>query len=67
MVQVLRCCGCGSDPAAAAPIQPLAWEFPHTAGELYKSKKKKGLLIFVVVDYKLVQKIYSDCKQKKLQ
>ena len=23
------CCGCGVRPAAAAPIQPLAWELPH--------------------------------------
>ena len=28
-------------PAAAAPIQPLAWEPPHAAGAALKSKKKK--------------------------
>ena len=28
-------------PAAEAPIQPLAWELPHTAGVALKAKKKK--------------------------
>ena len=28
-------------PAAVAPIQPLAWEFPHAARVALKSKKKK--------------------------
>ena len=28
-------------PAAAAPIQPLAWKFPHIAGAALKSKKIK--------------------------
>ena len=28
-------------PAAAAPIQPLAWELPYAAGATLKSKKKK--------------------------
>ena len=39
---------CGYDPvwlwlwpAAAAPIQPLAWEPPHAFGVALKSKKKK--------------------------
>ena len=41
---------CGSDPAllwlwcrlaAVAPIQPLAWESPYTAGAALKSKRKK--------------------------
>ena len=41
---------CGSDPEllwlvcrppAAAPIRPLAWELPHVAGEVLKSKKIK--------------------------
>ena len=27
-------------PAAAAPIQPLAWEFPHAASTALKSKNK---------------------------
>jgi len=27
--------------AAATPIQPLAWEFPYTAGVALKRKKKK--------------------------
>ena len=26
-------------PAAAAPIQPLAWELPYTTGAALKSKK----------------------------
>ena len=40
---------CGSDPvllwcrpAATAPIQPLAWEFPYAAGAALKSKKNKN-------------------------
>ena len=32
---------CG--PAAAAPIQPPAWELPHAAGVALKEKKKKGV------------------------
>ena len=28
-------------PAAAAPIQPLAWELPHAEGAALKSKSKK--------------------------
>jgi len=41
---------CHSDPAllwlwcrlaAAAPTQPLAWEFPYATGAALKSKKKK--------------------------
>ena len=28
-------------PAATAPIQPLAWEFPYAAGAALKKKKKK--------------------------
>ena len=41
---------CGSDPSllwlwcrpvAAAPIQPLAWELPYTAGAALKKKKKR--------------------------
>ena len=27
--------------AAAAPVQPLAWELPHAAGVAIKKKKKK--------------------------
>ena len=55
----MTCCvghRCNSDPellwlwcrpAAAAPIQPLAWELPHVAGmalkrQTEKKKKKKG-------------------------
>ena len=29
-----------SKPAAAAPIRPLAWEFPYAAGAALKSKNK---------------------------
>ena len=41
---------CGSDlvflwlwhrPAAAVPIQPLAWELPYDVGTALKTKKKK--------------------------
>ena len=28
-------------PAAAAPVQPLAWEIPYAAGVTIKGKKKK--------------------------
>ena len=28
-------------PAAAAPVQPLAWELPYAAGATWKEKKKK--------------------------
>ena len=43
-------CRRGSDPtllwlwcrlAAAAPIRPLAWEFPHATGTALKQKKNK--------------------------
>ena len=42
--------GCSSDPAllwlwcrpaAAAPIEPLAWEFPYAVGAALKRPKKK--------------------------
>ena len=29
-------------PAAAAPIQPLAWELPYAVGAALKKKKKNG-------------------------
>ena len=32
-------------PAAAAPIQPLAWELPYAMGKALKSKKKKKQFI----------------------
>ena len=32
------CCDCG---AAAAPIQPLAWELPYAKGAALKKRKKK--------------------------
>ena len=44
-------CRCGSDPtllrlwrglAAAAPFQPLAWEFPYVVGVALKKKKKRS-------------------------
>ena len=44
---------CGSDPsllclwrspAAAGPIQPLAWESPYAVGTALKRKKKKKTL-----------------------
>ena len=34
------CCGCGR-LAAAAPIQPLAWEFQCAVGVAFKKKKKQ--------------------------
>ena len=44
-------CRCGSDPtllwlwcrpAAAAPIQPLAWKLPYPLGVALKKKKEEG-------------------------
>ena len=35
------CCRCGSDPAAAIPIRPLAWELPCAMGAALKRKGKK--------------------------
>ena len=47
-------CRCGLDPtllwlwlAAAAQIQPLAWELPHAAGLALKSKTKQNNLFNV--------------------
>ena len=37
----LRCCGWQCRLAAAAPIQPLAWELPYAAGAALKKKNKK--------------------------
>ena len=34
-------------PAAAAPIQPLAWELPNAAGAALKSEKKKRMYIYI--------------------
>ena len=49
-LRIRHCCNrCGSDlvwlwlghrPAAAAPIQPLAWELPYATGAPIKKKKK---------------------------
>ena len=44
MAWIPHCCGCGVDPVARAPIQPLAWESPYATGaaqEMAKTKKKK--------------------------
>ena len=40
MAWILHCYGY-CEPAATAPIGPLAWEFPYAAGAAQKSKKKK--------------------------
>ena len=32
MAQIWHCCGCGIGSAAAAPIQPLAWELARAEG-----------------------------------
>ena len=40
--QIPGCCGCGGGPAAAAQIQPLAWELPHATGTAVKSKKNNN-------------------------
>ena len=45
--QIWHCCSCGIGqhlqhrPAAAAPIQPLAWELPYATGMAIKRKKEK--------------------------
>ena len=36
-------------PAAAAPIQPLAWELPYATGVALKKKKKKESIFFPYV------------------
>ena len=52
------CCGVGhrhnSDlallwyrPAAAAPIQPLAWELPHAMDAALKTNKQKKTLLII--------------------
>ena len=50
-------CRRGSDPmllwlwcrlAAAAPIQPLAWELPYAAGAAVKKKKKKEYIFKII-------------------
>ena len=45
--------------AAAALIQPLAWELPHAVGVAIKRKKKILNRIFVETD-KLIFKIYIE-------
>ena len=49
---IWRCCGCGIGPAAAAPIQSLAWEQPYAAGAVLKMEKKprRSALIFNSID-----------------
>ena len=37
------CCGCGVDPAAVVPTEPLAWELPYAMGVVLQSKKKKSV------------------------
>ena len=40
------CCGCDGSLAAAALIQPRAWECPYTVGVALNSKKKKESIIY---------------------
>ena len=50
VAQFQHCGGCGVSrwlwckPVAAAPIHPLAWERPYTAGVAIKKKKKKAIM-----------------------
>ena len=44
VAQIPSCCGCGNRPAAAAPIQLLAWELPYAMWQRWKEKKKSFLL-----------------------
>ena len=48
MAWILHCCAClWVKPAAVAPIQPLAWEFPYAVGVALGEKRKEkrtGLL-----------------------
>ena len=41
MAWIRHCCGCGVGLAAAALIQPLAWEPPYATGVTIKSKRNK--------------------------
>ena len=43
MARIWRCCGRGVRAAAAAAIQPLAWE-PHAEGVALKRQKKRKFL-----------------------
>ena len=40
-LRIRRCCELWCRPAAAALIQPLAWELPYATGMALKRKKKK--------------------------
>ena len=46
-------CPSASIPAAAAPIQPLAWELPCAAGAALKSKKQNKQKKTAEVDQKV--------------
>ena len=41
MAQILRCCGSGIGLAGTAPIRPLAWEPPYTAGAVLEKAKRQ--------------------------
>ena len=40
--QIWHCCGCGCRPAAAAPIQPLAWKLPYAPGVAIKRQENSN-------------------------
>ena len=40
VARILSCCGCGVGLAAAAPIQPLAWEPPYAVDAALTNKKQ---------------------------
>ena len=49
-------------PAAAAPIQPVAWDLPYAAGAALKEKKKDAticLSIYQLMDFFLVWTIIN--------
>ena len=56
MAQILCCCGCGRQ-AAAASTGPLVWELPYATGTALKRKKKKN--IYKSTDSQLNKYIYK--------
>ena len=50
-------------PAAAAPIRPLAWDLPYTAGAALKREKKKKRMgsNFVLIKCLLMVRVWCVC------
>ena len=57
MARIWRCCGRGVRAAAAAAIQPLAWEPPYAEGVALKRQKKKK--IGTVFPFRVMKKCWK--------